>query len=103
MIVGEDGHTEATFSAMGPVSAAAVNSVASREEIAAIRAKALVAKTKVRAEDLPWMSYSWIGRPIQADKKQFANEQEGLRQLQDHCRKALSEENSDLPGPFLFM
>ena len=33
---------------------------------------------------------------------QFANEPEGLRHFQDHCWKALGEENPDLSGPFLF-
>ena len=47
----EDGHTEATFSATGSVSAAAADSVAAQEEITATRAKVLVAKTKIAAED----------------------------------------------------
>ena len=46
--------------------------------------------------------YSWIGRPIRADKNQFTNEPEGLRHFRDHRWKALGEENSILSGPFLF-
>ena len=48
----------------------------------------------------PAASYSWIGLPIRANKKQFASKPEGLRQFRDHCWKGLNEENSDLPGLF---
>ena len=39
---------------------------------------------------------SWIGRPIRANKNQFANESKGLRQFRDHRWKALGKEDPNL-------
>ena len=59
----------------------------------------LVAKNN-RKLNLAWKlcTYSWIRRQQRADKKQFANKPERLRQFRDHQWKALGKENLDFLG-----
>ena len=59
-----------------------------------------VSSKKNRKLNLAWKlcTYSWIRRQQRADKKQFANKPERLRQFRDHQWKALGKENLDFLG-----